>query len=173
VVGEIYKSSMCVPCAVGTYSFFTNDSQCSQCPDSATCPGLNHMEVYPDHWRSNLTSALVYSCLATGACMGGEDSACGVGYEGRLCHECSGYNETTGKYWGRTGDNDCMACGPAWIEITKLAAMFLFYCLYVVFLSVLIIRGPSRKKDDSVLMRILTNYFQVVSLLLSLDLSLP
>lgn len=128
--------------------------------DSATCPGMNRVEVYPDHWRSNLTSALVYSCLSTGACLGGEDSTCSEGYEGILCHECTGLNETTGEYWGRTGDHDCMVCGPAWYEIVKLLGVFIFYCLYVSLLAFLIIRGPSRMKDDSVLMRILTNYIQ-------------
>jgi len=45
--------------------------------------------------------------------------------------------------------------------------------LYIILLLVLIIKSPSRDKDHSVLIRILTSYFQVILYVKDLDLSWP
>lgn len=45
------------------------------------------------------------------------------------------------------------------------------YCIYLIFR--MIIRNPSRKKDHSVLFRILTNYYQEISLVKDLRLDWP
>jgi hypothetical protein len=42
--------------------------------------------------------------------------------------------------------------------MAKFAGIYIGMCVYVVVMASFIIRNPRRKKDESVLLRILTNY---------------
>lgn len=51
--------------------------------------------------------------------------------------------------------------------------LLLVALVYVIVMMVLIIRGVHSEKDHSVLLRIITNYFQVLLLVYNLDLQWP
>jgi hypothetical protein len=81
-----------------------------------------------------------------------------------LCHECLG-ETSNGTYYTRSGDHGCILCGSKTIEYLKLVGLLILVIAYVCLMTMLIVRSPSRKKDDSVLLRIVTNYLQMIAMI--------
>jgi len=64
-------------------------------------------------------------------------------------------------------------CGSLVKEGFKIFGLLSFFILYVIILTMMIVRDPKRQKDHSVLLRILTNYFQELLMIKDLNLSWP
>ncbi len=131
------------------------------------------MNVTNGFWRANTSSDSIIACIVKGACLGGtNNSSCALGYSGILCHDCSGL-QSDGSYYARSGDNMCAKCSSPGIEYLKLFGIVSFLFLYVGVMVAMIVRSPSRKNDSSVLLRILTNYFQIIAMVSTLNLNWP
>jgi len=63
------------------------------------------------------------------------------------------------KYYAKSAGGACLACERPGILGAKLTGLIIAVFLYLAVMTVLIIKDPGRKKDHSVLLRILTNYF--------------
>jgi len=87
IKGEAITVSICNYCQWGTYSLEENANACKICPDHAQCE-YYYINVTQGYWRPHLDSEEPYPCFFPGACLGGYESECATGYEGRLCHEC-------------------------------------------------------------------------------------
>ena len=115
--------------------------------------------------------------MEPGACIGGDgtkvskDSGvlCAEGYFHNLCHECI-FTET--EQYSRTGKHGCVKCGNQTENFLKIVGVSL---IVIVFIAILIFINLRKSKDSpiSILMRIMTNYIQVVGTAASFNLSWP
>jgi len=91
-----------------------------------------------------------------------------------LCQQCLGRDEDSIEdFYARTGVHDCVLCGSLGIEALKILGLLILLVLYLVLLTVMVVRDPKRDKDHSVLLRIVTNYFQEILMIKDLNLSWP
>jgi len=183
VPGELNKTSLCIPCSAGTFSFNTSNPTCHQCPpDSANCLGGSRIEVYPGKWRPNTTTVLILDCRMKEVCLGGYDSQCKTGYTGPLCDCCdvkNGYVQTT------TG---CSSCGNSFFSfIYATAYVFITILFQLWFVKLVRVSntfsavtnndiqsnpGVQIKIKEAMYLRLLITYSQVISLLMHIELDL-
>ena len=92
-----------------------------------------------------------------------------MGYKGNLCQGC---DVVDGNTYERVGDHECAKC----INSTANALKILFIGLFLLFLVILVIMinlRSSKESNMSVLFRIVTNYFHIVTSAASFNLSYP
>ncbi|TNV74882.1 hypothetical protein FGO68_gene8180 [Halteria grandinella] len=171
IAGEVVKNNKCSRCVKGTYSYSPFDLQCSQCFQFASCEGGDHVLVDKGYWRAETLSTIVFKCPLSAACLGGIESKCARGYSGLLCNICSTDDE--GNIYGREGASMCAKCPPLQLQMLQFLAVMLGLFLYTAYLLNSILSNPLRNKPQTVLIRVLTNYFQVVMIVRNFDLSWP
>ena len=106
--GELNQSAtgQCIRCARGTYSLFSTDKQCIDCPAGADCREGNDILIQEGYYRSAATSGLyVMPCNDSKRCLGGKENSCSEGYAGPFCLQC---NQADG-YIPDSG-SDCADC---------------------------------------------------------------
>ncbi|CAI2370232.1 unnamed protein product [Moneuplotes crassus] len=172
---EITQQNTCRECDAGTYSLIWNSTQCVKCMNNAECLGRNQVSVSPGYWRASQTSTFIAECINKDACNGGFSSGtlhpvdCAEGYQGELCAQCLA-NENV-KY-RKTGNSKCEKCpSPVWNAILVIGLGFIVFA-FVMMLIVINIR-KTKESELSVLLRILTNYLQLIFTSLSLSSSYP
>ncbi|KAL4433309.1 hypothetical protein ABPG74_017413 [Tetrahymena malaccensis] len=198
--GEIYEATtgQCYACPSTKYSLVLGAEQCLSCPKVGVdnCPGYNIMNISAGYWRKNTSSDLIESCSnAASNCVGGQGSQlCYTGHIGALCEECDLY----GKYWGEayalSGSFSCGKCSEVSGNVQKVV-LIMIWTLISTLLSVkstieqvqqyiqtqiLIVSGfilggksSNAKNQAGVLIKILTSYFQVISVIFTFNLSTP
>jgi len=83
-MGEKLDDNVCVPCPINFYTFEIGPPDCNKCLENAECQGTTLLLANEGYWRSDLYSENLVVCLQNG-CLGGLESECAEGYEGRLC----------------------------------------------------------------------------------------
>eukprot|EP00347_Sterkiella_histriomuscorum_P015814 403355584 len=139
------------------------------------CYGGSQLSVNPGYWRSSNISTNIHKCLNKNACLGGliksEESAdvtCKKGYGGNLCQLCT---IVDGVKYSRTGFNTCDTCPEQGFNILLFQAVLLIFGFLTALVSLNI---RSRKSSEiAVIMRILTNFLQIMSSTSLLDLRWP
>ncbi|CAI2378749.1 unnamed protein product [Moneuplotes crassus] len=172
---EATDQGTCRECDAGTYSLEWNSTECIKCMDNALCLGRNQVSVDPGYWRSSQTSEFITECLVKESCEGGFTNStlnpvnCAEGYQGELCSHCL-VNEMV-KY-RKVSNVKCDKC-PAMIANTFLVVGLAL--LTFIFMMALIIINIRKTKESqlSVLLRIMTNYFQMIFTSLSLTTNYP
>lgn len=109
VTGEILKDFVCITCSPETYTLDAGGSVCNACITGASCPGGNLLNISAGYWRANTSTDSITECILEAACVGGYEAECETGYNGLLCHNCSGLS-SNGTYYARSGDDKCEAC---------------------------------------------------------------
>ncbi|CDW90255.1 UNKNOWN [Stylonychia lemnae] len=102
---------------------------------------------------------------------GGMHQTCLSGYEGKLCQSCS--PNINGKKYARVGQNQCYECEDLSIQIMKMLGILALIGLYVVYLSHSILSKPNRNKPQTVMIRILTNYFHAILIVKEFEMNWP
>ncbi|CDW74826.1 UNKNOWN [Stylonychia lemnae] len=126
-------------------------------------------------WRSSFNSTRIIKCLNKGACLGGmiplnnfdgqniyktdSDGLCAQGYEGNLCDTCG---ELDGQVYQRTSKHYCGQCPEQWISFLKVIGLF---SAFLIAMGILIYFNLKQTKQSevNVLLRIVTNYFQIMT----------
>eukprot|EP00347_Sterkiella_histriomuscorum_P009699 403340219 len=94
------------------------------------------------------------------------------GYEGKLCTQCQKQTQS-GKYFARSAQHSCSEC----LDIDKqgliLASIIIALGIYIFYIHYSLIRNSKRNNPQTLLIRILTNYFQVVMLVKDFQLNWP
>jgi hypothetical protein len=89
--GEMVADGLCVVCPSGFYSLeYDTVTECSACPDHATCFG-DSIVVDKGYWRLSDDTVTVFTCPLEGSCVGGLSTGvdmCSQGYTGILCGVC-------------------------------------------------------------------------------------
>lgn len=166
VVDPVLK--VCFKCPRGKYSIRLSDTQCSECPSGASCPGGDQIIPLVDYYRSHAKRDSVLKC-SSGVCLGGEDN-CTEGYYGPLCGLCQ--NE---KGYVNQPDGTCKKCPDGRVYILVTALMFLanfLFQMWVVYgtwknnrkVYNAIAHGEDMEEDSSMFVRQITVYFQIISI---------
>ena len=172
-LGQIYSNRACITCERGKYTLGYNGTKCEKCPSEAVdCPHGYQINLQPGYWRSSNASSSIFPCPISSSCLGGTQVNCSWGYKGNLCFDCiAGYS----KIWG----TNCVQC-PSPVENTlRLSGIFLLFVVYILVIIRSSIKTQEKKfgQDDSVqrtslkdmesdvLIRIFTNYLQMVGIL--------
>jgi len=134
-VGETYREDRCEYCLPGSVSFSPNDSECSLCPSSTFCPGGSVFIINTHYWRTSATSTKIQLCPLKAHCLGGNATACEVGYTGKLCTECR-------ENWYRVRLRECEECPPLWL----LCVQELLLVLLLSFFGLVIVKVSASKK---------------------------
>ncbi|CAI2374896.1 unnamed protein product [Moneuplotes crassus] len=172
---EATDQGTCRECDAGTYSLEWNSTECIKCMDNALCLGRNQVSVNPGYWRSSQTSEFITECLVKESCEGGFTNStlhpvnCAEGYQGVLCSHCLVNEEV--KY-RKVSNAKCDKC-PDIIANTFLVVGLA--SLVFAFIMILIVINIRKTKESqlSVLIRIMTNYFQLIFTSLSLTTNYP
>ncbi|CAI2369157.1 unnamed protein product [Moneuplotes crassus] len=183
--GERIVGDECKICATGTYSLEWNATKCVDCNLEADCLGGNQVYVKSGYWRRFQNSTKIVECIVEEACEGGfldvEDDNqtynskkihpvnCAEGYSGNLCSQCV---VTQDVKYERINDYECQKCP----EQVWNAIQVVFTLLLVLLFHIILVIINVRKTDESelsVLLRILTNYLQIITVSVSMTNDYP
>jgi hypothetical protein len=168
---------MCNKCPTGKYSLAKKSVECKICPKNAQCLGEDKIRVDTGFWRSSIDSNVIHACLLGPACLGDDGSTdaikqpyqCAKGYGDNLCTRCLNIE---GQQFQRTGDHKCSMCIDAWINALRLLGLGIVMVLF--FVAVIWFNMRTKESSpQSILMRILTNYIQIVTSAASFNLTFP
>ena len=173
--GEISLNDECQICSAGTYSFGWNSTVWENCMDNAEW--LGGVQVYVDsgYWRESKNSSSIIECLRESAWQGGyqENQEHPVrwasGYEGVLCTECQIIN---GQKYERLTNFECSKCPDILLNALRIAGLILLVSIFFIVLIVVAIR-KRKESQQSILLRILANYLQLLTATLSFDMKFP
>ena len=187
-VPEDYNLNVCHDCEASFWQTVADsaESSCQACGDSTTiCLGGDNVGPKPGYWRLNKTSDIVISCPIDGACLGNEISGsavspvlsptgtCADGYQGNLCNNCiEGY--------GKSSDGNCTSCDTDHWHYILFGIMFIVQ-VYLLSQGVKETMELAEDFADSdtintntaVLLRILVNYFQLISVIGGIPIAWP
>eukprot|EP00347_Sterkiella_histriomuscorum_P020666 403336934 len=182
ILGEINVSNECAKCGLGYYSLDQSQKQCLECPSNAECPGGSEIIVKQGYWRSSENSTNIIKCLNEDACQGGQIQVspttnssiyiyplCQYGYGGNLCDSCV---EIDGKKFTRTSPHQCGLCPSRETNFIYIIGVFLG--LIFAFSILLWINLRSEKESEtSIILRIILNYFQILTSAAAYQLNWP
>ena len=179
IIGEIYQpDETCFECPIGKYSLrnpnilFGKQIKCWDCPLNAFCQGGNHITPNQGYWRSSNSSILILKCLSHGSCLGmngrsfvelAEDEkvhgVCGENYKGNFCYFCQKGNA---RY---QINSECIECEKLYYIYIKMVLSMLFIISYIVFQVNFLSKSNQDDPHETVLMKIILNHIQNLSLL--------
>ncbi|CAI2360923.1 unnamed protein product [Moneuplotes crassus] len=163
--GERILGDKCEVCAAGTYSLSYNSTECQKCNLDAECRGGSEIYLKPGHWRRFHNSTKIVECITKEACEGKyqsdsiSPSVCSEGYTGNLCAQCLVNKDV--KY-ERVNDYECRKCPNVILNSFQVLGMILLVICFYIFMMIINVRKTS-ESELSVLLRILANYLQLIS----------
>ncbi|CAI2369287.1 unnamed protein product [Moneuplotes crassus] len=169
------EAGQCRECSIKTYSLEWNSTSCKACMSNAECFGKDQVEINPGYWRKSQTSSHVVHCLRERSCLGGFNPDnehpinCEKGYEGFLCSKCS---IVDGEKYQPSSNHECLKCPSKLVNAIEFVAFQIVSLGFIYFIIILNIRKKS-ENQFSILMRIFTNYTQLIAAILSFNIKYP
>ena len=169
------SSSLCQIWAPGSYSLLWNSTSCENWLDNVVWAGGAELDVNPEYWRISTNSTTVLDCPLPSAWLGGyypQDVypvKWETGYKGYLCTE---WDIVDGVKYVKTSGNQCAKWNVAMINVLKFVGLILSAFVFLTTLIIILIR-KKKENQTSILMRILTNYFQLISISMTLKFKFP
>ena len=173
--GEIIQNNEWVECSPGTYSFIWNSTQWNSWMSNAVWLGGVSAYGYDGYWRLNKNASIFYEWMNPKACNGGFNESSeypvnwAVGYEGVLCAQWSTYND---EKYENTGNYKWSKCPDPTLNAIRVVGLIILALLFFIVQIIMILR-KKEESQNSILMRILTNYLQVTSAVLSFNIKFP
>ncbi|CAD8072559.1 unnamed protein product [Paramecium primaurelia] len=195
-IGEQWIRNSCQRCMYGTYSF-DFQAPCLQCiPQAHSCSGGAEIDIKPGYWRPhNLTDSIEQCKPQLSLCLGGKNNfTCGEGYLGAICQDCDYYSIRWEKQYARSLSNYCVECQFNLIDQIKpiLAFLWISSVLYLSVCGALKMaraqlighylrliglhfgtRSTMTIDQTEVLLKMISTYFQLLSILLVLNIKIP
>jgi hypothetical protein len=131
--------------------------------------------VNSGYWRRTTNSTQIVECIFEEACLGGYSVIneypveCADGYGGNLCTKCTITN--TDKY-EHVNNYECQKCPNPILNAIRIVGLLFFVFGFVMFIIVLNII-KTKESELSVLLRIMTNYLQLITSSISLSTNYP
>ena len=122
----------------------------------------------PGYWRRNVNSTSIFECFNHDACLSTYEPSCAPGYGGNLCSSCVKYQE---KWYSRESDYNCKECIDKKKNHMRMAGVAILVVVYFALLIGVNVRSAGRQSNSTVAMRILTNYFQILTVTSSYELT--
>ncbi|CAI2365361.1 unnamed protein product [Moneuplotes crassus] len=163
--GERILGNKCEVCAAGTYSLSYNSTDCAKCDIDAECLGGSEIYLRSGHWRRFHNSTKVVECINKDSCKGeykldgSSPAVCAEGYTGNLCAQCL---VTEDVKYERVNDYECRKCQNMILNSFQVFGTILLVICFYIFMMVINVRRTS-ESELSVLLRILANYLQLIS----------
>ncbi|CAI2376021.1 unnamed protein product [Moneuplotes crassus] len=173
--GEQTMKNQCYSCPAGTYSFQWNSTQCHNCEDHAVCLGKQQMEVASGYWRSSQNSTKIVECITKESCEGGyypeneHPVKCAKGYTGRLCSKC---DITQDAKYQEISRFKCTECPNPILNAIRVIGLMLLVFLFLMVIMIVNIK-KAKESEFSILLRILTNYLQIITTSMSMTSKYP
>ena len=157
----------------GSYSLFWNSTQCEKCMKNAICEGDEIIRVNAGFWRKSTNSTMIVEWPNANACNGGYNATntypvnCATGYQGILWAKWMKDGDT--KY-EKVSNFQCTRWATPVVIYIRVIGMMIAFILVILFIIYL-----KRKEGNerTVLMRILTNYIQIMTTTLSYNMNSP
>ena len=173
--GEIETNNRWKIWSPGTYSLGANKTECNAWISNAVWLGGKQIVVNDGYFRQSYESDLVIEWIRKDSCKGGyiEYSLYPVeweqGYEGLLCSECVANSKE--KY---EIDNSfvCSKWPNLLINSIRISGIILAVLIYLTYLIAINLKKTTENQTTT-LMRIMTNYLQVVSTVLAFNANFP
>jgi len=183
----------CEECRMGFWQVDPEEGSATYCEEcdgtGMICLGGNNVGPKPGFWRLNETADIVLKCPRTKSCLGNvitsstdtssvvlnKTGICAEGYTGHLCHTCI-------EGWGKSGgaDSECVNCkGTALAYIQLILVLGFQVMVFILGIRESMALSVKYSNDDQigtynpVLLRIIINYLQLVSLLSSISVAWP
>ena len=162
-------------CSPGSYSFSWNSTECKSWMNNAVWLGGTQVFVEDEYWRLNTNSTEIIQWPRPKSCKGGYNPLlenpveCETGYKGILWTRCDIVN---GDKYQKISTYQWSKCPNV---IVNSVLVVLVMLLGFAFLFVLIIMTIRRNHENqtSILLRIMTNYLQLIASAYSLNLKFP
>ena len=173
--GEIEINNKWEIWSSGTYSLGTSKTECKAWISNAVCLGGKQIYVNDGYFRKSNESDLVIEWIRKESCKGGfiEYSLYPVeweqGYEGLLCSECVVNSE---EKYERDSSFVCSKWPNLLINSIRIFGIMLAILIYLTYLIVINLKKTTENQTTT-LMRIMTNYLQVVSTVLAFNANFP
>ena len=169
------SSSVCQTWASGSYSLLWNSTSCENWLNSVVWAGGAELEVNPEYWRISTNSTTVLDCPLPSAWLGGyypqetHPVKWETGYKGYLCTE---WDIVDGVKYVKTSGNQCAKWNVEMINVLKFVGLILLAFIFLTILIIILIR-KKKENQTSILMRMLTNYLQLISISMSFKIKFP
>ena len=159
----------------GTYSLKWNSTSWEQWFNNAVCEGGARISVNPEYWRKSYNSTTVITCINKNACKGGyvvngdSPTQCATGYTGILCSKCE---ITKSSKYEQSGDFQWRKCPDPILNGIRVFGVGLAVFVYFFIIIIVNVR-KTVESHVSILLRILTNYAQMITMTISLSSKYP
>jgi hypothetical protein len=174
--GEVqYANNRWVECSARTFSLEWNSLSCQQCLENTYCPGKEAVSVDSGFWRMTANSTNIIKWINRDAWEGGfvpeneHPVDCKEGYTGHLCFECQ-YKK--GNKFHRSGEAECAKCNSTVANFIQYIVMCILVFAFIMILVTINVR-KTKESEVSILIRILMNYLQLISTVLSFAPAFP
>ena len=175
--GEIISSdgNTCVPCSYDTYSLQWNSTIWENWIQDVECLGEARLRVESGYWRHTTNSTKIIQWPNEKGCLGGYEPEnkypvkCETGYKGHLCTQCDIVGSD--KYQSMS-NFECSKCPEPVVNAIRVIGLMLAILLYMGWIMIINIR-KREENQTSILLRILTNYIQLISVSFYLGVKFP
>ena len=173
--GEKLVGNQCEEWSPGTYSFKWDSPDWNIWVNDAICEGGAAVNVNSGYWRKTHNSTSIIEWLNKDACKGGyladdeSPTECAIGYKGNLWIKCDIVNSK--KYYN-TGEFTCQKCPDPALNAMRVLGVGVIVFLYFMVIIIVNVRKTT-ESDVSILLRILTNYAQLVTTTMSFSTKYP
>ncbi|CAK68281.1 unnamed protein product (macronuclear) [Paramecium tetraurelia] len=195
--GEI-KNLTDFSCAIcdsiqGLFSLTLNAQKCDIQDDISTISvRSNQLQLRPGYWRPYFDTSEISTCINLQSnCLGGwknGDISCYVGHIGALCEQCDLYDTRGDGSFSVVSRYSCGSCQDKYENIALIAGIIIVTLIFLL----ISIKGTLNSIDEfskfnpfirsshtklspqsSILIKILTNYFQIIATITTFQLQLP
>jgi hypothetical protein len=170
-----FSSGLCSVCSYGTYTLEWNSTECISCIDNAICTGGSVIVADIGYWRSTLNSTKMIEWPRQDSCNGGyvdlydAPTSWATGYGGILCTEWVIENGT--KY--QPLSNFAWTKWPSFsMNVIRVIGVIILALLFLTGIIIVNIR-KTKENNFSILLRIFTNYIQLLTASLAFNINLP
>ena len=171
--GEYIFQNKWLSWSENSYSLMWNSTQCEKWMENAYCEGDEVVNVNTGHWRKSSNSTLIVTWPNKDACNGGYNVTniypvnWGTGYKDILCSKWakvgdSNYEKTSNFQWAKWA-----ATFVIFIRMFGMCIVFVLIILFIIYLK------RKEGNERTVLMRIMTNYVQIMTTTLSYNMDFP
>ena len=173
--GEYFDSQQWKVCDPGTFSLDWNSTVWYTCPSNANCLGGVQIYVNSGYWRSSTNSTYMSEWPRQNSWLGQYHPenqypvAWDSGYSGILCTD---WTVVDGEQYERQSNFECAKCPILVYNILRIMGLILLVSIFFIILIIVNIR-KKKESQQSILMRILANYLQLLSVSMSFNMKFP
>jgi hypothetical protein len=173
--GEIQRNNEWEVCTYGTYSLLWNSTKWELWMENAICLEGNQINVESGYWRISHESSSIVEWFREEACLGGFSSQkshpvdCKEGYTGLLWAQCE---ITENDKYEKVTNFECLKWPNPVINTIRVFGLVIVVLIFFAWMIGINIK-KKEESQKSILMRIMTNYLQVLSVALSFNIKYP